>query len=370
MGHSTILTSRMKLSSGIYFLLFIGLSKANSDLDKPAETEAGNNRAQKVFSLFTVVTFPNDQCTTKSDTTMKGTCYSESECTSKGGTVDGNCAAGFGVCCMFTLSTCGGTVSQNCTYITNPSYPTAYSTAGGCAWSVTPLSTEICNIRLDFDNFVTGVTSTTGACTDSFVATGPTGRNPQNLCGTLTGMHLYVEQGRSATATTLAFTLGTSPSATWKIKVSQIECSSLARPNPDCEQWFTGQGGTFQSYNFPTVALQGRISTTCIRNEKGSCGIAYNQYLPNTPDSFGTENGVTTAMGAGTFSEGWVEISNGAISSVHGGGVFSADEASAETVPSTVIREGHGNHVVTYYTLAASQVSQPGYKLTYSQIPC
>ena len=42
------------------------------------------------------------QCTAKSDTTMYGTCYSSSQCTSKSGTVDGNCAAGFGVCCTFT----------------------------------------------------------------------------------------------------------------------------------------------------------------------------------------------------------------------------------------------------------------------------
>merc|ERR1719192_3268261 len=119
----------------LFFLfLFIGLSQSEGTNN---EVE-GQNRAQKVFSLFTVVTFPNDQCTTKSDTTMKGTCYSESECTSKGGTVDGNCAAGFGVCCMFTLSTCGSTISQNCTYIQNPSYPTTFSTTGSCAYSVTP----------------------------------------------------------------------------------------------------------------------------------------------------------------------------------------------------------------------------------------
>ena len=33
-------------------------------------------------------------CTTKVDTTMKGTCYTASECAGKGGTSGGNCAAG------------------------------------------------------------------------------------------------------------------------------------------------------------------------------------------------------------------------------------------------------------------------------------
>jgi hypothetical protein len=39
---------------------------------------------------------------------------------------------------------------------------------------------------------------------------------------------VYIENGRSnATATTLAFTIATG--GTWKIKVSQIECYSLAK---------------------------------------------------------------------------------------------------------------------------------------------
>ena len=47
---------------------------------------------------------------------------------------------------------------------------------------------EICQLRLDFDNFDI-VETTTGVCTDSLTIAGPTGRNPMDLCGTLTGMH-------------------------------------------------------------------------------------------------------------------------------------------------------------------------------------
>ena len=38
---------------------------------------------------------------------------------------------------------------------------------------------------------------------------------------------VYIEQGRSSTASTLTFTIATG--GTWKIKVSQIECSNLMR---------------------------------------------------------------------------------------------------------------------------------------------
>merc|ERR1711997_1320332 len=141
-------------------------------------------RDKKLFSLFSVVTFPNDQCTAKSDSTMYGTCLTSTECNTNSGTVDGNCASGFGVCCTYTLSSCSTTVTQNCTYITNPSYPTSYTTTGSCAYTVTPLSTDICQLRLDFDNF--DITETTaGVCTDSFAASGPTSHNPNTVCGTL-----------------------------------------------------------------------------------------------------------------------------------------------------------------------------------------
>ena len=47
---------------------------------------------------------------------------------------------------------------------------------------------DICQLRLDFDNF--DITETTaGVCTDSFGTTTPAGQPPLDLCGTLTGSH-------------------------------------------------------------------------------------------------------------------------------------------------------------------------------------
>ena len=42
------------------------------------------------FSLFHVVQFPNTACVTGADT--QGTCYTSSECSTRGGTADGTCA--------------------------------------------------------------------------------------------------------------------------------------------------------------------------------------------------------------------------------------------------------------------------------------
>ena len=97
---------------------------------------------------------------------------------------------------FFRFSACSSSVTKNCTYLQNPSYSSSYTTSGSCAFTVTPISTKICQLRLDFTKFVTTI-GTTGACTDSFVVSGPSNSNGlQNLCGTLTGQHGKLIQHR------------------------------------------------------------------------------------------------------------------------------------------------------------------------------
>ena len=79
---------------------------------------------------------------------------------------------------------------------------------------------------------------------------------------------VYLENARSTTATTLAFTIVTG--GTWKIKVAQIECSSLARAYPDCDQFVTGASGTISSYNWANVQLRAKDYQHCIRREQGN----------------------------------------------------------------------------------------------------
>ena len=145
------------------------------------------------FSLFSIVQFPNQQCTATSSSTTYGTCFTSSECSSKGGGSDGSCAAGFGVCCVISSSTCGSTISTNTTYIRNPGYPSSYtvSSAGTCKYTINKVSDDICQLRLDFQTFSGMVTgSDAGDCYDSFAAAGQTGKNPpSNICGTNTDYH-------------------------------------------------------------------------------------------------------------------------------------------------------------------------------------
>lgn len=60
--------------------------------------------ANKFFSLFTVIEFPNSRCQANSASSdYEGTCYTRVECDKLNGTAIGECANGYGVCCICKL---------------------------------------------------------------------------------------------------------------------------------------------------------------------------------------------------------------------------------------------------------------------------
>lgn len=239
---------------------------AESELDK------------RSIGLFSVVTFPNEECALKSDATMSGLCLSSTECKDTSGTANGNCASGFGVCCSYTVdSTSGGDVRQNITYIQNNGYPSTIATTGSTIdYNIYPVSNDICWLRFDFTALNLPITTYTGVCDGKLTITSPTGKTPPEICGNNANYHMYSEVGRQTTASKATITLGsTSTTRTWKIKVVQIECSNDLVPPSGCVQYYTGMGGTFESYNFNGGLLVANINyNICFRPEKGTCGMA------------------------------------------------------------------------------------------------
>ena len=104
-------------------------------------------RDERVLSIFSVVKFPNDVCSSASN--LNGTCYTASECTSLGGTASGSCASSFGVCCVFTLS-CGGRTSSNNTYATITTFSTTSDT-DPCTYTYCKCNDDVCKLR--YQNF-------------------------------------------------------------------------------------------------------------------------------------------------------------------------------------------------------------------------
>ncbi len=154
--------------------------------------------------------FNNDPCDGAGN--RNGTCYTSAECESRGGANQGSCAQGYGVCCVFAVAECGRTTTENCTYFETPTPLSAGPTS--CGFTVCPCTSNICQLRLDFETFlITGpsidVTSigtitsgqlpisagaipatTVGQClTDTFALTSPGGDAPPVICGANNGEH-------------------------------------------------------------------------------------------------------------------------------------------------------------------------------------
>merc|ERR1719422_1474088 len=252
-----------------------------TSLTKMNFTEQQGKQA-KQFSLFSVVQFPNEVCTTTSGT------YS-----------NGSCAAGFGVCCIYTFSESGSTITRNVSYIVNPSYPSTYvptNTPTTLSYTIEKCSCDICRIRLDYEVFqlTTALTTSgalihTGACTTDYlvmtttahtvspITTGNYGSYPY-LCGRNGGLHSYLDLSCTcADKATLSFEIGDTTDNLWKIKVSQISCDDDNVSNQEgCFQYFTGASGTITSYSFSSgIMLASQNYAVCIRPEVGMCCIEY-----------------------------------------------------------------------------------------------
>merc|ERR1711997_1296608 len=122
-----------------------------------------------------------------------------------------------------------------------------------------------------------------------------------NLCGTLSGQHIYVENdGANPAATLNIATSATVLARTWKILVRTIECDSPAKAPGGCLQYFTGTSGNIMSFNAGTTGalIDNLLYNICIRREAGMCSYTVREARSATgatPDSFLVGNGLADA---------------------------------------------------------------------------
>lgn len=260
-----------------------------------AVAAADSDRREKAFSLFNLVTFRNDECRSKEDLSggaRNGTCYTSTECGNKGGTSSGNCASGFGVCCVFLVYSNGTTtISQNRTYLRNPKFPSAHDGTGSISYKIEKCDQGICQLRLDFETFTTaGPTLTTeidgGGCVDKLAITLPgTGLTVPEICGKNTGQHLYLDMGDDASNTidiNLSFS-GTSTSRSWEILVIQISCTASYKAPQGCLQYYTELASDIKTFNYLETTVKTHLKSqdysVCIRGGAGYCCVKYQNCL-------------------------------------------------------------------------------------------
>lgn len=303
----------LRMFTALFFYTFVGLVAAKIT----EEDDWSMERNGRIFPVFQVVKFKNTACSGSGS--KNGTCYTEAECSNKGGSAQGSCSAGYGVCCVFDRG-CGTTTSENCTYFDSSS-----PAAGACVLEVCKCSSDICQLRLDFDQFViTGpssdtnsigkavdgvirqanakgnaVTPATQCLTDTFQVSNPGGAAPPVICGTNTGEHMYVDVSDSCNK--LLFTLGSNAQGTslvtrqWSIKVSQYSCNYENLAPQGCTQYYFGSTvDTVRTYNWNGgYHLANQNQQICVRRERGQCRICWT----TMEDSDFTVSGAAADMG-------------------------------------------------------------------------
>ena len=108
-----------------------------------------------------------------------------------------------------------------------------------CRLTVNKLADDVCQLRLDFANFVLAQPeSTDNKCKDDmFIVTG--GPPVPSICGVNTGSHMYIDMGLSTNSPVVltAVTSGQSFERSFSVQITQLECVSLSKGQPsetDC----------------------------------------------------------------------------------------------------------------------------------------
>jgi hypothetical protein len=291
------------------------------------------------FSIFNIIKFENAPCI---GGTRNGTCFTASECDSSGGESDGECADGFGVCCIKKLSP-GESVSLNQSYIVKATSDTLDATSN--SYTICPCSSNVCRIRFDFTTFVIagpttlststagngasgGLGGIVGDCTTDQFSIASSGSSPV-ICGTNTGQHMIMDTD-GLTCAQANFDIGSAASAvSWDIMVTQYACGDENGGPVGCLQYFTGATGAIRSYNFASEAsaavvaqnqvhLSNQHYSACIRREALMghicyipCTVGANAVI--TQSSFGLSVGTGAAADAATdtiCTADYIEIAN------------------------------------------------------------
>ena len=159
----------------------------------------------------------------------------------RGGEAAGSCAGGFGTCCTFA-SECNTETSQNGTVFASPA-----SLSSVCSLMIKPMHDNICQIRLDLENFVLADPDISGVCrTDYMQVTGGVANSGgiPTICGSNSGQHLiYSAIPNFPARLSVVVDNQVAYSRQWKIRITQYTCDSVDRAPEGCLQYITGISG-------------------------------------------------------------------------------------------------------------------------------
>ncbi|XP_023952196.1 uncharacterized protein LOC112056084 [Bicyclus anynana] len=279
-------------------------------------------RQQGPASIFTIGN--GEQCQGGGDKSIGGVCLSRNQCNTQGGKAIGFCGV-FATCC--SLNACDIRTNTKVAVFINP--PLSKESSGlECSYNIEINNNNVCQMRIDFETFnlappttveaVDNVTQRPGyMCKNDIFRVSNLHGNAESLpslCGDNSGQHFYVRVNASINdrSVRLDFKLADRisqpnlPQATWKIKVTQLECfntlgkyrdgildaitaSLPATPftttadrdeyliaPPGCLQYYPDRAGFFESFNYNRGAgpyIANLAYATCFKRSSDVCGI-------------------------------------------------------------------------------------------------
>lgn len=100
---------------------------------------------------------------------------------------------------------------------------------------------------------------------------------------------MYIDAGLGQSNPIILTTITSGPKfpRAWRVRISQIHCSSIFKADQGCLQHYTGVSGRIKSFNFDSSSgrqLSNQDYSICIRTERNFCSIQYSA----CPDPAGT----------------------------------------------------------------------------------
>ncbi|EAT42827.1 AAEL005668-PA [Aedes aegypti] len=362
------------------------------------ETEfdlAEGHRQGRLFPFYTIGRIANVPCLASNG--LKGTCLIRGECADNQGIFGGSCSTltTQATCCIFSR-TCGGSTNLNSTYFTNPGYPGSYNGGGTCTFTITPCSSSVCQLRIDFRSLNLAQPNGEGNClTDVLTITGGSSEVP-SICGENTGQHVYINFSELNPITIrVSTTAGSLVDRMWNLQLSQISCASEFRAPEGCLQYYLEPSGVISSFNYgfganPNLNSLGATGTRqiagqrygiCIRAAPDRCTITYS--LPSTDGSYAfTVSGDAevldpTLIGMGVFGENgdicttdYVVIPSPVVTDVNAAGAVFTDRFCGLGLFSVTSQVKPFVVYVVWDDNEIPDVANRGFRLAYSQNAC
>lgn len=244
---------------------------------------------------------------------------------------------------------------------------------------------NVCQLRLDFEDFVLAQPDENGQCTtDSFMVRTTVGERLPIICGENTGQHMYIDMGRGSANPVVLSVVSNGERMThkWRIKISMIPCNNLEMAPSGCMQYFRSPSAVVKSFNFgPRIDTRARYLsnlryTSCVRVEENFCTIKWEADYPGA-FSFGAPSDSLNVSefgglyGASCNEDDFVGIDQGSLDGVSTG---------EDRFCGTRLVEGHSiiSKSKPFQLKVRSNSdqsrnalhSQVGFALRYVQLPC